>query len=126
MVETVFTISLLVFIVFAGLEISWAMYKKAEISNAARLVVRAASLADATAESVQAIATRQMSIAGFSESQWQLDLEPGDPSAVAGGDPILAELTVDYSSVSLGKFGGWIPVPDELSSVAVMLKEGVN
>jgi hypothetical protein len=108
------------------LEISWAMYKKAEISNAARLVVRAASLADATAESVQAIATRQMSIAGFSESQWQLDLEPGDPSAVAGGDPILAELTVDYSSVSLGKFGGWIPVPDELSSVAVMLKEGVN
>ena len=42
MVETVFTISLMLFIVFAGLEISWAVYKKAEVSNAARLVARGA------------------------------------------------------------------------------------
>jgi hypothetical protein len=126
MVETVFTIGLMLFIVFAGLEISWAMYKKAEVSNAARVVVRAASLADATAGSVQQVAIRQMEIAGFDASEWQLELQPSDPSGVAGGDPISAEISVDYGSVSLGKFGGWIPVPDELSSIAVMLKEGAN
>lgn len=126
MVETVFTISLMLFIVFAGLEISWAVYKKAEVSNAARMVARAASLADATVETVQATAERHMSIAGFSESDWQLDLEPSDPANVTGGEPIFAELRVDYGAVSLGRFGDWIPVPEEISSVAVMVKEGAN
>ena len=126
MVETVFTISLMLFIVFAGLEISWAVYKKAEVSNAARMVARAASLADATAETVQATAQRHMAVAGFADSDWQLDLEPSDPASVPGGEPIFAELRVDYGAVSLGRFGDWIPVPEEISSVAVMVKEGAN
>ena len=123
MVETAVSLPLMFFVVFAFLEFAWVVSKKSEVTNAARVAVRAASLPDATYGDVLEAATAQMSLAGFGDGEWVLDLQPSDPSSVAGGGSIFVELRADYGAVSLGRFD-WLPVPEEITATAAMLKEG--
>lgn len=126
MVETAVSLPLMLFVVFACLEFAWAVSKKIEIGNAARVAVRAASLPDATAGGVLEMTTTQMSLAGFAPDEWELVLKPADPSAAIGGDPVTARIEAQYGAVSLGRFGDWLPIPQAISASAVMRKEALD
>ena len=122
--EASVALPLLLIVLFGGLEFAWAFTKKVEVTNAARIGARAASLYSSTYSQVQSAVAGQMTSAGFSEGQWSLQLTPSDPAMAAPGDPLTLRITADYGSVSLGGLADWIPVPETITSQAVMRKEG--
>jgi hypothetical protein len=123
MVETAVSLPLMFFVVFAFLEFAWVVSKKSEVTNAARVAVRTASLPGSTYADVLAAASDQMTLAGFGEGDWVMELEPLDPLSLEGGGSISVELRADYGAVSLGRFD-WLPVPDQITATAAMRKEG--
>ena len=123
-IEASVALPLLLIVLFGGLEFAWAFTKKVEVTNAARIGARAASLHNSTASSVQSAVAAQMQAAGFGEGAWVMELVPADPSMASPGDPVQVRITGDYGAVSLGGLTDWFPVPDTISSQAVMRKEG--
>ena len=123
-IEACVALPLLLIFLFGGLEFAWAFTKKVEVSNAARVGARAASLYTSTYAQVQSAVSGQMESAGFPEGAWTLELTPTDPSMASPGDPVSLRISTDSSSVSLGGLADWFPVPDTISSQAVMRKEG--
>ena len=126
MVETAVSIPLLLFVVFIGLELAWAISKKVEVTNAARVAARVASLPDATAADVLTATSAQMSFAGFSEGDWNLVFEPGDPSTIPAGHFVRVVVQASYAPVSLSGLNEWLPLPQELHASAAMRKEGAD
>ena len=123
-IEASVALPLLLILLFGGLEFAWAFTKKVEVTNAARVGARTASLYSSTAAMVQSAVADQMQSAGFAEGTWSLELVPADPSMASPGDPVQVRVTGDYGAVSLGGLADWFPVPDTISSQAVMRKEG--
>ena len=122
--EATLGLPLLFIIVFAGLEFAWAFSKKVEVTNAARVAARTASLAHSTSMDVYAATSSQMAAAGFGLGDWDLELDPTNPAAATPGSPVSVVIRANYSAVSLGGLSDWFPLPDQISSAAVMRKEG--
>ena len=125
-VETAVAMPLMLFVVFACLQFAWYVTKKVDVGNAARVAARAASLPQATSSSVIDAVSVQMNLAGFDSGEWELVLSPPDPSAAFEGDSITATIIADYDAVSLGRFGDWFAIPQDISATAVMRKEALD
>jgi len=126
MVETAVAMPLMLFVVFACLQFAWYVTKKVDVGNAARVTARTASLPQATAGSVLDAAAVQMNLAGFAPGEWQLILSPPDPRAAIEGDSVTATIIADYEAVSLGRFGDWFSIPQDITATAVMRKEALD
>ena len=122
--EAAVALPLLLIILFGGLEFAWAFTKKVEITNAARVGARTASLAGSDSERVQAAVADQMAAAGFPPGSWTLVMDPPDPSFAVPGGPVSVTVDAGYQTVSLGALASWVPIPERISSRAVMRKEG--
>ena len=123
-IEAVVVLPLLLIILIGGLEFAWAFTKKIEVTNAARIGARTASLYSSNYGNVQSAVSDQMASAGFPEGAWSLVISPEDPSAAMPGAPVTVRIDAQYSAVSLGGLSDWVPVPDTISSESVMRKEG--
>ena len=123
-VETVVALPLLLMVLFGGLEFAWAFTKKVEVTNAARVGARAASMAGSDSSQVYSAVEDQMTAAGFPPGAWNVQIDPADPAGVVAGTPLTITVQADYQSVSLGALAAWAPVPQSISSRAVMRKEG--
>jgi hypothetical protein len=114
----------LLVVLFAGLEFSWAFDKKAGVTEAARAAARAASLAGSTRADVEVVVGEHLEKIGFPANTWTLEMVPADPEFVEPGTPISVHIIADYSAVSLGGLGDWFLLPENLNAAAVMRKEG--
>ena len=123
-IEAVVALPLLLIILFGGLEFAWAFTKKVEVTNAARVGARTASLYGSTYGQVESAVGAQMASAGFPTDSWTLQVTPQDPGSAFPGDPVTVRVDAQYDAVSLGGLADWIPMPDTISSQAVMRKEG--
>ncbi len=121
--EVIICLPLILLLTFGGIEFTWAIRKSSEVTTAARVAARAGSLLGGRYEDVYEAASDQMTAAGFEEGTWTLELEPPNPDA-PGGTPISVVIRGDYSAVSLGGLGGFLPIPETISGAAVMRKEG--
>lgn len=126
MVETAVSIPLLLFVVLVGLELAWAVSKKVEVTTAARIAARVASLPDATTGDVLAATSEQMAFAGFSDGDWSLEFESGAPGSAEPGQIVRVHIAAQYGPVSLAGLNNWLPLPQELHARAVMRKEGAE
>ena len=122
--EAVVILPLLLILLIGGLEFAWAFTKKVEVTSAARIGARAASLYSSNYGQVESAVSDQMTSAGFPVDAWTLSISPEDPSAASSGEPVTVRIDAQYDSVSLGGLSDWLPMPDTISSESVMRKEG--
>ena len=123
-IEAVVILPLLLVLLIGGLEFAWAFTKKVEVTNAARIGARTASLYSSSYGQVESAVSDQMISAGFPVDAWTLVITPQDPASVGSGEPVTVRIEAQYGSVSLGGLSDWLPMPDIISSESVMRKEG--
>ena len=112
---------MLLFVLFAGFELGWALLRSIQIDHAARLGAREASLYGSTAMSVQSRVLENLQGSGIDTAT--ITIDPADPSAAEPGDAISVEVVVDYDDVELLGLSGLMPLPESLSGRASMVKE---
>ena len=120
-VELAVSLPVLLFVLFAGFELGWALLRSIQIDHAARLGAREASLYGSTAMSVQSRVLENLQGSGIGTAT--ITIDPADPSAVEPGDAISVEVVVDYDDVELLGLSGLMPLPESLTGRASMVKE---
>lgn len=120
-VELAITLPVLLFVLFAGFELGWAVLRTIQLDHAARVGAREASLYGSTSLSVEQRVLAALDDAGISSAS--ITVDPADPSAADAGDAVSVEVRVDYADVELLGLGSLMPLPDALRGKASMVKE---
>lgn len=120
-VELAVSLPVLLFVLFAGFELGWALLRSIQIDHAARVGAREAALYGSTAASVQSRVLENLQGSGIDTAT--ITIDPADPSVVVPGEAISVEIVVDYSDVELLGLSGLMPLPESLSGRASMVKE---
>jgi Flp pilus assembly pilin Flp len=123
-VELAVTFLLVAVILFAGLELGWAMSQSSSLRHVARVGAREASLQGGSAAQVMQRVEQGLSELGISGAN--IELVPADPAAVPAGGSVEVRISVDYESVELLGLQSLMPLPDELQGRASMIKEPVR
>lgn len=119
--ELAVTFLLLALVLFSGLELGWAMTQKKHIQQAALVGAREAALRGSTAASVAARVQDSLQAQGITTAT--VSLVPAEPAAALPGTSVEVLVTVDYSTVQLLGLSALMPLPDQLTSKATMVKE---
>ena len=144
-VETAIVFPLLLLVTLGAIHYGWLFLKAQQITNAARMAVRMASLPDATIAQVEAaidslFTPDRANITGHAVSFYRTEVDPdtGEPLTDAGGNPILTaigslaqgsgvpitvRITVPRASVDIMN-ASLFPTPANLTASATMAKEG--
>jgi len=120
-VELSVSFLLVALILFAGLELGWAMSQSSSLRHVARVGAREASLQDKSA--AQVIARVQQGLDELGISDATIELIPADPAAVAAGSAVEVRISVQYASVQLLGLQALMPLPESLQARASMVKE---
>lgn len=120
-VEAAVTLPLILMVVFAGFEYSWALIRTMQLDHAARLGARHAALSGSTAADVQGKVTASLSALGIAGAQVTVD--PAQPELASPGTPIEVRIEVPYSSVGLLGLNQLMPLPASLNGHASMVRE---
>ena len=121
-VEAALMLPMVMFMTFALLTYGWIFIKSGQITNAARQGARVAARADAEDADVQAIIDTLMANAGISG----YIVDPLDVQGSPVGTIMTVTITVPYAGTDVELISmPFMPVPQNLKSVASMSKEGV-
>lgn len=123
-VEVAVTFLLVALILFAGLELGWAMNQTASLRHVARVGAREASLQGGSA--AQVIARVRQGLAELGIRDADIELVPADPAAVQPGSTVEVRINVNYDSVQLLGLESLMPLPSALRARASMTKEPVR
>lgn len=120
-VELAVTLPLVLLVIFSGLEYGWAVLKSLQLDHAARQGAREAAMWGATSQSVDDAVRDALARAGI-DAAATITITP-DPDSVAAGTPITVEVTAPYSDLRLLGLDRLMPMPDDLTGRAGMVKE---
>ena len=123
-VELAVTFLLVAVILFAGLELGWAMSQTSSLRHVARVGAREASLQGGSAAQVIARVRQGLDELGIRDAN--VELVPADPAAAAPGSPVEVRIYVNYESVQLLGLDSLMPLPNTLRARASMVKEPVR
>jgi hypothetical protein len=123
-VELAVTFLLVALILFAGLELGWAMNQSSSLRHVARVGAREASLQGGNA--AQVIARVQQGLEELGIRGANVLLVPADPAAAAPGSPVEVRIDVNYESIQLLGMDSLMPLPSSLKARASMAKEPVR
>ena len=123
-VELAVTFLLVAVILFAGLELGWAMSQTSSLRHVARVGAREASLQGGSAAQVIARVRQGLDELGIRDAN--VELVPADPAAAAPGSPVEVRIYVNYESVQLLGLDSLRPLPNTLRARASMVKEPVR
>ncbi len=121
-VELVLILPLLLLLLFGVIEYGWVFFQSQKVAAAARHGVRIGVTADATNTEIEEAVTLIMTRNGMDGSGYTLDIS-ADTETLEPGDVLQVSVSVPYSNVMLVGFP-FIPVPENLSTVVNMAKEG--
>ena len=121
-VEAALMRPMVMFMTLALVTYGWIFIKSAQITNAARQGARVAARADAEDADVQLIIATLMANAGISA----YTVDPLDVQESPAGTIMTVTITVPYAGTDVELISmPFMPVPQNLKSVASMLKEGL-
>lgn len=120
-VELGVTFLIVALILFAGLELGWAMSQSSSLRHVARVGAREASLQGESAANV--IARVQQGLAELGIRGADVELIPADPASAAPGSNVEVRISVNYASVQLLGLQALMPLPETLQARASMAKE---
>jgi Flp pilus assembly protein TadG len=122
-VELAVTLPLVLLVIFSGFEYGWAVLKSLQLDHAARQGAREAAMWGATAGSIEAAVDDALARVGIDASAATITITPSNPADVAAGTPITVQVTARYSDLRLLGLDRLIPMPDDLTGRAGMVKE---
>ncbi|MCH8969549.1 MAG: pilus assembly protein [Planctomycetes bacterium] len=121
-VEAALMLPMVMFMTLALVTYGWIFIKSAQITNAARQGARVAARADAEDADLQSIIDTLMANAGISA----YTVDPLDVQESPAGTIMTVTITVPYAGTDVELISmPFMPVPQNLQSVASMLKEGL-
>ena len=120
-VELAVTFLLVAVILFAGLELGWAMSQTSSLRHVARVGAREASLQGGSAAQVIARVRQGLDELGIHDAN--VELVPADPAAAEPGSTVEVRINVNYESVQLLGLDSLMPLPSSLQARASMVKE---
>jgi Flp pilus assembly protein TadG len=130
-VETAIVLMVLLLLTFSIIEYGWLFQKMGHITNAARQGARVAARPNATVATVNAAVTEAMNLGNIPSASYTVAITSNNAAvtnlgAVTPGQPIEVKVTVEYSDPAsgIGINVPIIPVPSQLKSKMVMVKEG--
>lgn len=122
-VEAALMLPMVMFMTLALVTYGWIFIKSGQINNAARQGARVAARADAEDADVQSIIDTLMANAGISGYA----VDPLDVQGSPAGTIMTVTITVPYAGTDVELISmPFMPVPQNLKSVASMLKEGLG
>ncbi len=122
-VELAVTLPLVLLVIFSGFEYGWAVLKSMQLDHAARQGAREAAMWGATAGSVETAVDDALARAGIDASTVTVTITPLDPGSASAGTPITVEVSASYADLRLLGLDRLIPMPDDLTGRAGMVKE---
>ena len=122
-VELAVTLPLVLLVIFSGFEYGWAVLKSLQLDHAARQGAREAAMWGATSGSVESAVDDALARAGIDASAVTVTITPMDPGSAAAGTAITVEITAPYSELRLLGLDRLVPMPDDLTGRAGMVKE---
>jgi hypothetical protein len=120
-IEVAIALPLVLLVIFAGCEYGWALLRTLQTDHAAREGARIAALHGISAIEVQQRVQSTLDDAGIAGAT--VVLEPSDPSSVPVGTPISVRVKVPYRQNKLLGLASFMPLPEELTAHASMVKE---
>lgn len=121
-VEAALMLPMVMFMTLALVTYGWIFIKSGQINNAARQGARVAARADAEDADVQLIIATLMANAGISG----YTVDPLDVVGSPAGTIMTVTIRVPYAGTDVELISmPFMPVPQNLKSVASMLKEGL-
>lgn len=122
-VELAVTLPIVLLVIFSGFEYGWAVLKSLQLDHAARQGAREAAMWGATSGSVESAVDDALARAGIDAAAVTVTITPMDPGSAAAGTPITVEVTAPYSELRLLGLDRLVPMPDDLTGRAGMVKE---
>lgn len=123
LVEAAMVLPLVMLLTMGVIEYGWMIYNQQLVTNAARHGARVAVRPDATSAEVQNQVLAVMTQGRLAGRGYTLTCNPTDVAAAAAGDPVVVTVNQPYVNIRLLGIP-LIPVPNNLSTVVTMLKEG--
>lgn len=120
-IEAAIVLPLVLMVIFAGFEYSWALLRTIQLDHAARLGARHAALDGSTAAAVQTRVGESLNSLGITGAQ--ITIDPAQPDLAAPGTAISVRIEVPYSDIGLLGLGGLMPLPSSLGGHASMVRE---
>ena len=120
-IELLLGLPVLLLVVAAGIEYGWMILRSTQLDHAARVGARAASLADADGISVVDRVNDTLNASGIETAS--IEFLPGDPASIPPGEVVTVLVTLDYSDVGLLGLGSFMPLPENLTGRAAMIRE---
>ena len=129
--EMVIVLMVLLLLTFSIIEYGWLFQKMGHITNAARQGARVAARPDSTVAAVNAAVTAAMNLGNIPSASYTVAITSNNAAVanlgtISPGQPIEVQVTVEYSDPAsgIGINVPIIPVPSQLRSKMVMVKEG--
>lgn len=123
-VEMAIVLPLLLLLTLGLIEYSWMFLKKQTMTNSARQGARVGARLDATTGDILNAVDEVMTAAGLSGSGYTVTIDPLDVTSLAPGQPLRVTVQLSYNNIGLIQLP-IIPTPNQLTSSAVMAREGV-
>ena len=131
LVEMAIVMIVLFLLTFGIIEYGWLFQKLGHVTNAARQGARVAARPNATVTSVNAAVNAAMALGDIPSASYTIAITSNDVavsnlSTVTPGQPVEVEVTVQYSDpvTGIGINVPIIPVPAQIHSKMIMVKEG--
>ena len=125
-IEAALVLPILILITLAGLQYGWLFLKYQEITNVARHAVRYATRPDVSFADAEGNITTLMTSLDLNQYilvndvDWVPEAPDYDPAGPVG-NALYAQVSIDAAAVDIINF---FPVPQKLTAVATMSKEG--
>jgi Flp pilus assembly protein TadG len=120
-IEVAIALPLALIVIFSGLEYGWLMLRVVQVDGAARLGARQAALSGASSEEVEARVNQTLLQSGIRNAT--VTVTPADLASAEPGTEVRVEVEVGYADVRLLGLAALMPLPDNVSGRASMVRE---